>query len=98
MSGLRTNSSEERKKVLKATTMPPKNGDFVWDGQDEDERPLTKEEMRAGMKGGRPRSTNPKKSTTIRLNADVLEYFKSQGKGWQTKINAVLQEYVDSVR
>ncbi|MGM0426764.1 MAG: BrnA antitoxin family protein [Thermodesulfobacteriota bacterium] len=98
MNGLKTNLSEERQKVLKATAMPPKNGDYVGDGQDEDDRPLTKQEMRAGIKGGRPRSTNPKKSTTIRLNAEVLEYFKAQGKGWQTKINDVLQEYVDSVQ
>lgn len=35
----------------------------------------------------------PKKTTTIRLDADVLEWFKSMGKGYQTKINAVLRAY-----
>ncbi|MCA9735806.1 BrnA antitoxin family protein [candidate division KSB1 bacterium] len=30
----------------------------------------------------------------IRLNPDIVNYFKSQGKGWQTKINDVLGEYV----
>ena len=39
-----------------------------------------------------------RKSTTIRLNAKVLEFFKAQGKGWQTRINDVLQDYVDSSR
>ncbi|MBW2709186.1 MAG: BrnA antitoxin family protein [Deltaproteobacteria bacterium] len=39
-----------------------------------------------------------RKSTTIRLNADVLDFFKAQGKGWQTKINDVLQDYVESAR
>ncbi len=34
-----------------------------------------------------------KKSTTIRLDADVLEWFQSMGKGYQTKINAVLRAY-----
>ena len=34
-----------------------------------------------------------KKPITIRLDADVVEYFKSMGKGYQTKINAVLKEY-----
>jgi uncharacterized protein (DUF4415 family) len=86
--------------ILAATTTPPKGGDFVWNGKDEDDRPLTKEEMRVGIKnaGGRPKSANPKKSTTIRLNADVLDFFKAQGKGWQTRINDVLQAYVDSAR
>jgi uncharacterized protein (DUF4415 family) len=34
-----------------------------------------------------------KKSTTIRLDADVLAWFQSMGKGYQTKINAVLRAY-----
>jgi uncharacterized protein (DUF4415 family) len=35
----------------------------------------------------------PKKtSTTIRLDADVLAWLKSQGKGYQTKINAILRQ------
>ena len=32
--------------------------------------------------------------TTIRLDADVLDYFKRQGRGYQTKINAVLRHFV----
>jgi uncharacterized protein (DUF4415 family) len=31
--------------------------------------------------------------TTIRLDADVLEWFKAMGQGYQTKINAVLRAY-----
>jgi uncharacterized protein (DUF4415 family) len=33
-----------------------------------------------------------KTSTTVRLDSDVLEWFKRQGKGYQTRINAVLRE------
>ena len=33
-----------------------------------------------------------KTSTTVRVDSDVLEWFKSQGKGYQTRINAVLRE------
>jgi len=47
-------------------------------------------------KRGRPPKDNPKKSTTIRLNAEVLDFFKGHGKGWQTEINDILQEYVTS--
>lgn len=74
------------------------DGDFVWDGKNEDDRPLTKKEMLAGIrnKGGRPVSENPKKITTIRLGARILEFFKSRGKGWQTRINDVLEEYINS--
>jgi uncharacterized protein (DUF4415 family) len=40
----------------------------------------------------KPRKT----STTIRLDAEVLEAFKAMGKGWQTRINNVLKAYVHS--
>ena len=32
-----------------------------------------------------------KKPLTIRLDADVLAWLKSQGKGYQTRINAILR-------
>ena len=35
-----------------------------------------------------------KEATTIRLDAAVLDYFKRQGRGYQTRINAVLRHYV----
>jgi len=43
---------------------------------------------------GRPKLDNPKISTTIRLSSEVIEYFRSTGKGWQTKVDEVLSEYV----
>jgi uncharacterized protein (DUF4415 family) len=33
-----------------------------------------------------------KKAISIKLDCDVLEYYKSKGKGYQTKINAVLRQ------
>lgn len=33
-----------------------------------------------------------KKAISIKLDADVLEYYKSGGKGYQTRINAVLRQ------
>ncbi len=32
-----------------------------------------------------------KTSTTIRVDADVLAWLKAQGKGYQTRINAILR-------
>ena len=100
MSGLPTDSNKQKKDALEATAFPPVGGDFIWDGEDEDDRPLTKQEMYEGIRktGGRPKSANPKKLTTIRLDAEVLDFFKGQGKGWQTRINAILQDYVASHR
>ena len=98
MSGLQTNLNKQKKEILEATAIAPQKGDFVWDGKDENERPLSKKEMRAGIKnlGGRPKLENPKQSITIRLNPEILDFFKSQGKGWQTRINDTLQKYVNS--
>ena len=45
---------------------------------------------------GRPKSDNPKIATTVRLDADVLSAFKATGKGWQTRMNAALRDYVQS--
>ena len=39
---------------------------------------------------------NPKPVITIRLDTDILDWFKMQGKGYQTKINAVLRAYVQA--
>ena len=34
-----------------------------------------------------------KKQVTLRIDNDVLDFFKKMGKGYQTKINQVLREY-----
>ena len=43
---------------------------------------------------GRPKSANTKTLVSIRYSSDVLAYFKSLGEGWQSNMNAVLQQYV----
>ena len=35
-----------------------------------------------------------KQQITLRIDADVLEWFKDQGAGYQTHINALLREYM----
>jgi uncharacterized protein (DUF4415 family) len=37
-----------------------------------------------------------KPTITIRLDADVLEWLKNQGKGYQTRINAILRSYMNA--
>jgi uncharacterized protein (DUF4415 family) len=38
----------------------------------------------------------PKAKVCIRLDQDILEWFKAQGKGYQTRINAVLRAFKES--
>ena len=40
----------------------------------------------------------PKADLHMRVDRDVLDYFRSQGKGYQTRINAVLRSYVEQIR
>jgi uncharacterized protein (DUF4415 family) len=50
---------------------------------------LTEEQMRRAVRG---RFYRPlKKPVTIRLDADVLDWLKSQGPGYQTKANRLLR-------
>ncbi|WP_144110844.1 BrnA antitoxin family protein [Paraburkholderia sp. BCC1886] len=36
----------------------------------------------------------PKQAVTMRLDADVLAWFKEQGAGYQTRINKLLRAYM----
>ena len=44
---------------------------------------------------GLPTKAN-KQQVTLRLDPDVLEWFRQQGKGYQTKINALLRAYMEA--
>jgi len=41
---------------------------------------------------GRPRSPSPKVQTTLRLDAEVIDYYKTGGPGWQSRMNAALRK------
>ena len=60
--------------------------------EDPDNPPLTAEELaRAELVYPEDRAKVP---VYIRLDADVVEFFKSGGPGYQTRINAALREHV----
>ncbi|MGC1464074.1 MAG: BrnA antitoxin family protein [Terracidiphilus sp.] len=42
--------------------------------------------------------TENKKQVTLRLDADVIEFFRATGRRYQSRMNAVLREYVQSNR
>ena len=50
---------------------------------------LTAEQWKKGIRGHFYRPV--KRQITARVDADVLEWLKSQGKGYQSRINAILR-------
>lgn len=86
----------QRKTILAAVKKAPPGGDYVWDGKDENERPLSREEMQKGVeayrkKPGRPVSATRKEQVSVRYSPEVLSYFRATGEGWQTRMDAALQ-------
>ena len=45
--------------------------------------------------GGIP-ITKPKAQVTLRIDQDVLDWFKAQGQGYQTQINSLLRAYMEA--
>jgi uncharacterized protein (DUF4415 family) len=41
-----------------------------------------------------PQKAPVKERVGLRLNQDVVEHFRRSGPGWQSRINAVLEDYV----
>jgi uncharacterized protein (DUF4415 family) len=37
---------------------------------------------------------SPKVLLSVRYSAEVVEYFRSTGEGWQSRMDGVLREYV----
>ncbi len=46
------------------------------------------------VRRGRPKAATPKRALTIRYDADVVAAFKATGKGWQTRMNDALKEWL----
>jgi len=43
---------------------------------------------------GRPPKDSPKVLVTSRYDADIIERFRAQGDGWQTRMNDALRTYL----
>ena len=46
------------------------------------------------IRRGRPVGSGEKISTTIRFDSDVIDAFRSTGKGWQTRMNDALRDWL----
>lgn len=45
-------------------------------------------------KRGRPTSAHPKMHINLRLDAEVVTAFQATGRGWQTRLNAALKDWL----
>jgi uncharacterized protein (DUF4415 family) len=69
-----------------------KDDDIIVDG---DSPEITAEMWRdAIVKDQRP----PKKNITLRIDAEIIDWFKARGKGYQTRMNAVLRVFIELQR
>ncbi len=66
--------------------------------KDPDAQPLTPRQLKAMVPiralRGRPKSANKKLLVSVRYSPEVVAYFKSTGKGWQSRMDGVLRKYV----
>lgn len=62
-------------------------GDFEGNDEDDFEVDWTRAELV---------TPEPKKMISLRVDPDVLDFFKAQGRGYQTRINAVLRAYKEA--
>lgn len=74
---------------------PATYGDAAFDPRDDAPDLSTPEWVarfaKATVQRGRPKAPNPKVSTTLRLDPEVLARFKEGGPGWQGRMNAALR-------
>jgi len=65
---------------------------------DPDAQPLTPKQLKAMVPiralRGRPKSENKKLLVSVRYSPEVVEYFKSTGDGWQSRMDGVLRKYI----
>ncbi|RNC65624.1 MAG: hypothetical protein ED859_17300 [Desulfuromonadales bacterium] len=43
---------------------------------------------------GRPKADQTKKAVSLRLDPEVIDFFKAGGPGWQSRIDAALKEWM----
>ena len=65
---------------------------------DPDAQPLSAKQLAAMVPlrsmRGRPKSASKKVLLSVRYSSEVVEYFKSTGEGWQSRMDGVLRDYV----
>ena len=66
---------------------------------DPDAQPITPKQHKSMVPiqalRGRPKSEHKKLLVSVRYSQEVVEYFKSTGDGWQSRMDGVLRQYVE---
>lgn len=61
---------------------------------DEDTYAPTDQELKGLRKVGRPKAAVTKERITIRLSPEVVDAFRATGKGWQSRLDAALRDWL----
>ncbi len=77
-------SRQQKAELAALAAMPDKQIDTS------DIAPLTEQFWKTAIRN--PFYRPVKQATTVRIDADVLQWLKSNGKGYQTRINAILRD------
>ena len=87
VSKIKMPSPEEDRKIRAAAKADP------------DAQPLTQKQLKSMVPlkalRGRPKSESPKLLVSVRYSREVVEYFRSTGAGWQSRMDSVLRAYVN---
>jgi uncharacterized protein (DUF4415 family) len=67
---------------------------------DPDALPMSKAQLEALVPlravRGRPKLENKKLLLSVRYSAEVVEFFRATGEGWQARMDSVLRQYVNN--
>ncbi len=75
-------SSEEDRTITRAARADP------------DARPISEDDIAAGklVRVRGPQVAPTKRQVSLRLDPDIIDRLKADGRGWQTRANALLRE------
>ena len=86
-------TKDESQRIREGISADPDTHELT-DAEMAELRPLS--EMKRSP--GRPKADATKERVTIRLSPEVTAYFRSTGKGWQTRVDEALKAYVRAHR
>ncbi|MGB5734932.1 MAG: BrnA antitoxin family protein [Thiohalocapsa sp.] len=87
------NSEEEEARIREGIAADPDTHELT-DEEMAELHPLSETKRHPG----RPKAEATKERVTIRLSPEVTAYFRATGKGWQTRLDDALKEYVHARR
>jgi uncharacterized protein (DUF4415 family) len=92
-------NAKSKKSWIDPDDAPELTDDFFEQGEWKiDAQPVSAQEgataLHKALSRGRPKAESTKLALTIRYDAEVVEAFKATGKGWQTRMNAALRDWL----